>query len=65
VGAAGVGLTIFLVERESPRIVGRLADEFLAGGTARDVIKQLKHVPQNDHELERVWRTWVRDEYGR
>jgi hypothetical protein len=64
-GAAGVGLTIFLVEREGPRIVGRMADAFLAGGTARDVVKQAKHVPQNDRELERVWRTWVRDEYGR
>jgi hypothetical protein len=65
VGATGVGLTLFLIEREGPRIVGRLADAFLGGGTARDVVNQAKHVPQNDRELERVWRTWVRDEYGR
>lgn len=65
VGAAGVGLTLYLIEREGPRIVGRLADAFLAGGTARDVVRQAKHVPQNDRDLERVWRTWVRDEYGR
>lgn len=65
VGATGVGLTLFLIEREGPRIVGRLGDSFLAGGTARDVVSQAKHVPQNDRDLERIWRTWVRDEYGR
>lgn len=64
-GATGVGLTLFLIEREGPRIVGRLADAFLLGGTARSVLKDAKHVPQNDRELERVWREWVRDEYGR
>lgn len=63
--AAGVGFTLFLVEREGPRIVGRFADAFLAGSTARQVIGDLHHVPQNDKELERVWRTWVREEYGR
>jgi hypothetical protein len=65
VGAEGVGLALFLVEREGPRIIGRLADSFLAGGTARDVLRDAKHIPQNDRELERVWRSWVRDEYGR
>jgi hypothetical protein len=65
VGATGVGLTLFLIEREGPRIVGKLADSFLAGNDARDVVRQAKHVPQDDRELERVWRTWVRDEYGR
>jgi hypothetical protein len=65
IGAQGVALTLFLVEKEGPRIVGKMTDTFLAGGTARDVIKQSRHVPQNDAELERVWRTWVRDEYGR
>lgn len=65
VGAEGVGLVLFLIEREGPRVVGRLADVFLNGGSARDVIKDATHVPQNDRELERVWRTWVKDEYGR
>jgi hypothetical protein len=65
IGAEGIALTLFLVEREGPRIVGRLADAFLAGRTARDVVAQSRHVPQNDRDLERVWRTWVRDEYGR
>lgn len=65
IGAEGVALTLFLAEKEGPRIVGKMTDTFLAGGTARDVIKQSRHVPQNDYELERVWRTWVRDEYGR
>jgi hypothetical protein len=65
VGAAGVALTLFLAEREGPRIVGRLGDAFLAGNTARDVVKDARHVPQNDRDLERVWRTWVREEYGR
>jgi hypothetical protein len=65
IGAEGVGLTLFLVEREGPRVVGRLADAFLAGRTARDVTNNAHHVPQNDREFERVWRTWVRDEYGR
>jgi len=65
IGAEGVGLTLFLVEREGPRVVGRLADAFLAGRTARDVTNEAHHVPQNDRDFERVWRTWVRDEYGR
>lgn len=65
VGATGVGLMLYLVEHEGPRIVGRVADAFLAGGAARDVVRQAKHVPQNDRELERIWRNWVRDEYGR
>jgi hypothetical protein len=65
VGATGVGLTLYLIEQEDPRIVGRLADAFLAGGTARDVLRQARHIPQNDRELERVWRDWARDEYGR
>ena len=65
VGAAGVALTLFLVEREGPRVVGKLGDVFLAGGTARDVVNQARRVPQNDRELERIWRTWVHEEYGR
>jgi hypothetical protein len=65
IGAEGVALTLFLVEREGPRVVGRLADAYLAGGTARDVVNQARHVPQNDQDFERVWRTWVREEYGR
>jgi len=65
IGAEGVALTLFLVEREGPRIVGRLADAFLAGRTARDVTSKAQHVPQNDTELERAWRAWVREEYGR
>ena len=65
VGAAGVALTLFLVEREGPRVVGKLSDAFLSGGTARVVVNHAHHVPQNDHELDRVWRTWVREEYGR
>lgn len=64
-GATGVGLTLFLVEREGPRIVGRLTDAFLAGSTARQAISDARHVPQNDADLGRVWRTWVREEYGR
>ena len=65
IAAEGVALTLFLAERDGPRVVGRLADTFLAGGTARDVVSQSRHVPQNDRDFERVWRLWVREEYGR
>jgi len=65
IGAEGVALTLFLAEREGPRVVGRLADAFLTGGTARDVVSQSHHVPQNDRDFERIWRNWVREEYGR
>jgi hypothetical protein len=65
IGAEGVALTLFLVERDGPRVVGRLADALLAGGTARQVVTQSHHIPQNDVDFERVWRTWVREEYGR
>jgi hypothetical protein len=64
VGATGVALTLFLVEREGPRIVGRIADAFLSGGSARDALRGAQHLPDNDRDLERAWRTWVR-EYGR
>ena len=64
-GATGVGLTLFAVERAGPRIVGRMTDSFLAGQTARDALRDAQHVPQNDRDLERVWRTYVREEYGR
>lgn len=65
IGSEGLALTLFLVDREGPRVVGRLADAFLAGGTAREIVNQSHHLPQNDREFERAWRTWVRDEYGR
>jgi len=65
VGATGVSLTLLAIEREGPRIVGRLADAFLSGRTARDALRGAQHLPDNDRELERVWRTWVREEYGR
>jgi hypothetical protein len=65
VGATGVALTLFAAERAGPRIVGRLADAFLAGQTARDALGNAQRIPQNDRDLERIWRTWVRDEYGR
>jgi hypothetical protein len=65
VGAAGVALTLFLAEREGPRVVGKLMDAFLAGGTARDVVNKARQVPRDDREFERVWRTWAREEYGR
>jgi hypothetical protein len=64
-GATGVALTLFAVEREGPRIVGRVADTFLSGESARQALRNASRFPQNDYELERVWRTWVRDEYGR
>jgi len=63
--ATGVGLTLFLIEREGPRVVGRLTNAFLAGSTARQALTDARHVPQNDKDLERVWRTCVREEYGR
>lgn len=65
VGATGVAFILFAVEREGPRIVGRIADAFLSGGTARDALRDARRLPQSDRELDRMWRVWVRDEYGR
>ena len=64
-GAAGVSFILFAIEREGPRIVGRIADAYLSGGTARDALRDSRRLSHNDVELERAWRTWVRDEYGR
>jgi hypothetical protein len=65
VGAAGVGLTLMAIEREGPRIVARLADAYLAGGTARDAFRNAAHLPHTDRELDASWRSWVRDESRR
>jgi hypothetical protein len=65
VGATGVAFILFAVEREGPRIVGRIGDSFLNGGTARDALHDAKRLAQTDRELDRMWRVWIRDEYGR
>ena len=65
IGATGVGLTLFLVEREGPRIVGRMTDAFLGGSSLRQLVADARNLPHNDADLERAWRSWVRDEYGR
>jgi hypothetical protein len=65
VGAAGVGFTLFAIEREGPRVVGKMADAFLSGGTARDALRDTRKLPQTDRELDQAWRAWLRDAYGR
>jgi hypothetical protein len=62
---SGVALTLFLVDREGPRIVSRIADAYLAGRTARDALQDAKQLPRNEEDLQRSWRAWVRDTYGR
>jgi hypothetical protein len=65
VGATGVSLTLFLIDREGPRVVSKIADAYLAGRTARDALQDARQLPKGDEELQRVWRSWVRDQYGR
>lgn len=64
-GATGVAFTLFAIQREGPRVVGRIADAYLKGGSAREAVRGAQRLPQDDRELDRTWRTWVREEYGR
>lgn len=65
VGAAGVALVLYAIDQEGPRIVGRLAENFVEGRTAREVLKNAQHLPHTDADLDRAWRTWVREQYRR
>jgi hypothetical protein len=65
IGAAGVGLTLFAIEREGPRVVGKIFDRLLDGGSAQDVLRDVDRIPRDERELDRVWRAWVRDDYRR
>jgi hypothetical protein len=65
VGATGVGFVLYAIEREGPRVVGRIFDRLLDGGTAADVLRDSSKIPRDERELDRVWRSWVRDDYRR
>ena len=64
-GAAGVALTLLAIDRDGPRVVERFANAFLAGSDGWSVVRASAHLPHDAHDLERIWRVWVRDEYGR
>lgn len=64
-GAAGVGFTLLAIAREGPRIVGRFADAFFAGRDGWSTVRASPHLPHDAREMQRVWREWVMDEYGR
>jgi hypothetical protein len=56
---------LYAIEHEGPRVVGRIFDRFLDGGTAADVLRDSSKIPRDERELDRVWRSWVRDDYRR
>lgn len=49
----------FLVEREGPAILGRLAREYLAGRSVSEILRALEHSPHTLAELEQRWRVWM------
>jgi hypothetical protein len=49
----------FLVEREGPAVIGRIARDYLAGRTLNDVMGDLKNTPHSFRELEQRWKFWL------
>jgi hypothetical protein len=52
-------LARFLVEREGPAIIGRLARAYLAGGSFSEVAASFTSAPSDVDELERAWKSWM------
>jgi hypothetical protein len=49
----------FLVEREGPAVIGRIARAYLAGRVMNDVIVDFKNAPHSLVELEQRWKYWL------
>jgi hypothetical protein len=49
----------FLIEREGPAVLGRLARSYLAGKSLTEMIGDLEHSPHDLRELDARWRAWV------
>jgi hypothetical protein len=49
----------YLIEREGPTVLGRLARGYLAGRTLNDLIGEFRSAPRTVSQLEQRWRVWV------
>lgn len=59
IAAQGSTLGRFLIEREGPAILGRIAREYLAGRSLTEMLAALEHSPRTLAELEQRWRVWM------
>ncbi len=57
--AQSATLARFLVEREGPAVLGRLARGYLANRSITDMVAEFHSAPRNVAELERRWLMWV------
>ena len=51
--------TRFLVEREGPAAVGRLARGYVAGRSLADMIADFHEAPRTIVDLDRTWKAWL------
>ena len=49
----------FLVEREGPAVMGRIATGYLSGRSLAEIIAEFHTAPKNLAELESRWKGWV------
>jgi hypothetical protein len=49
----------FLVEREGPAVLGRIARAYLTGRTLNDILGDLKSSPHSLVELQQKWKYWL------
>lgn len=59
IAAQSASLARFLVEREGPAVLGRLARGYLANRPIGEMIAEFHSAPRNVAELERRWLMWV------
>lgn len=59
IGAQSAMLARYLVEREGPAVLGRLARGYLANRPIADMVAEFHSAPRNLAELERRWLMWL------
>jgi len=59
IGAQSAMVARYLVEREGPAVLGRLARGYLANRPVTDMLAEFHSAPRNVAELERRWLMWL------
>ena len=49
----------FLVEREGPAVLGRLARGYLANRPIAEMVREFRSAPRTIPDLDRAWRSWI------
>jgi len=59
IGAQSSTFARYLVEREGPPVLGRLARGYLAGRSLNEMIDEFTVAPHSIEELEQRWKYWL------